>query len=97
MVPKKLQAVLWSVGTDKLDLHRDKEYIIHQILAYGRWEDVVWLFNTYSRDKVKQVFVHYPSKDYTPASLKFASNILLGIDQALDINKYDRSTPRIIG
>ena len=97
MVPKRLQAVLWSVSTDKLDTEKDKHYIIHQILAYGRWEDVIWLFNTYGRDKIKQIFVQHPSKDYTPSALKFSSNILLGIDQALDIDKYDRSTPRIIG
>ncbi len=97
MVPKRLQAVLWSVNTDKLDLQKDKEYIVHQILGYGRWEDIKWLFSTYGKNQVKEVFVRHPSKDYYPAGFKFVSKILLEMGEGLDFQKYDRFAPRIIG
>lgn len=89
--------MLWSVDTDKLDLGRDKEYIVHQILAYGRWEDIEWLFSTYGKEQVKEVFVKSPAKDYYPAGFKFVSKFLLGIGAGLDFSKYDRLTPRVIG
>ena len=97
MVPRNLQAVLWSMSVNKLDLERNKNYIIHQILAYGRWEDIEWLFGVYKKEQIKEVFVKQPAKDYSPAGLKFVSKILLEVDKNLDPNKYDRSTPRIIG
>ena len=97
MVPKRLQAVLWNVSTDKLEVQGDKEYIIHQVLAYGRWEDVKWLFDTYGMKQVKEVFISHSEKDYTPAGFKFVSKILLGIEENLDFGKYDRFAPRVIG
>ncbi len=97
MIPKDLQGVLWSCSVDKLDLNKDKEYIIHQILAYGSWENIIWLFDKYGKDKVKEVFINYPSKDYSPAGLKFVSKILLDVENKIDPQRYDRSTPRIIG
>lgn len=96
MVPKRLQAVLWSVGTDQLDLQRDKDYIVHQILAYGRWEDIKWLFKAYEKNKIKDVFVKHPSKDYYPAGFNFVSKILLGVGD-VNFQKYDRFAPRVIG
>ncbi len=97
MVPKTLQAVLWSVNTDMLDLERDKQYIIHQILAYGTWENIAWLLRTYGKTQVKEVFVKHPAKDYYPAGYKFVSQILLGVEDVLDFKKYDRFAPRVIG
>lgn len=96
MVPKRLQAVLWSVNTDKLDLQKDKEYIVHQILGYGRWEDIKWLFKIYGQSQIKDVFVNHPSKDYYPAGFNFVSKILLEVGD-VDFQKYDRFAPRIIG
>lgn len=97
MIPKSLQAVLWSRGIENLDLNKDKEYIIHQVLAYGRWEDLVWLFDKYGKNQVREVFINYPTKNYSPAGLKFVGKILLEVGDQIDSRKYDRSTPRITG
>ncbi len=97
MVPKVLQPILWSRDINRLDIKKDKEYIIHQVLAYGRWQDLVWLFKAYSKDEIAGVFVSQPAKDYRLPVLNFVKNFLLGIKQPLDFAKYDRNTPRLVG
>ena len=47
-----------------MDLERDRTYIIHQILKYGTFADIQWLFKTYSKKDVSQVFINKPSKSY---------------------------------
>ena len=97
-IPFNLQGILWSAQVNKLDLRRDKVYIIHQVLAYGAWEHLLWLFRTYSKAEVVKVFLGFPSKDYIPASLNFIKNILLGLKNVtLDETKYLKTAPRSIG
>ena len=51
-IPKKLQPVLWSADVSKLNWQKDKYYIIHQILIYGRMEEINCLFKNYSKKEV---------------------------------------------
>lgn len=95
--PKNLQAVLWSKDIANLDINRDKNYIVHQILAYGTWDHIKWLFAIYPIDKMRQVFQKYPEKDYTEKSFNFAKNILLEIQTDLDKKKYVKTFPRFTG
>ncbi len=95
MIPDILQATLWSVGVNKLDLKRDRDYIVHQILAYGTWSDIKWLFSTYRKSEIVESFVKHPAKNYLPASYHFVKDILLGLSsQSLDEKKYDTFVPR---
>lgn len=97
MIPANLQPILWSVGIDKLDLQKDKSYIIHQVLAYGTWEHLKWLFKTYPRDEIKKVFIERPAKDYVPASFNFIKNYVLDLDDKnINIENYVRTFPRHI-
>jgi hypothetical protein len=52
---KKLQSVLWSYNVEDLDLKKDKEYIIAQVLNYGTWEDLKLLYKLYSEKEIKKV------------------------------------------
>lgn len=54
-IPSKLQAVLWSYNIEKMDLKEDKKVIITQVLNYGDWEDLKWLFKVYSEKEIKEV------------------------------------------
>ena len=96
-IPKSLQGVLWSANISSLDIENDRNYIIHQILAYGTWDDLKWLFKTYSESVIKSVFVNYPSKDYKPQAFNFVTKVLLGIKQIPDQRRYVTTYPRIIG
>lgn len=98
MVPKRLQAVLWSAGTKHLDLVKDRHYIIHQILAYGSWEDIKWLYKSYDQETIKTEFTNHPEKDYRSATFNFVKNYLLRLEYLdIDQSKYDPNTHRIIG
>ncbi len=98
MVPKRLQAVLWSVKTKNLDIIRDEGYIVNQILSLGSLENLKWLFNEYGKDRIRQIFLTKPQKVYSPANLNFVRRFLLGLNSknAPDY-KYDQTIPRRIG
>lgn len=94
-IPKRLQAVLWSVDVNHLNKQRDKAYIIHQIFSYGRLEDILWVFNTYTKEEIKKTFTQRPYKDYWPSRFYFVKNYLLGLTQdTMDERLYVKNTPR---
>lgn len=80
IISKSLQGVLWSSPVDKLDIDKNKVYIIHQVLMYGDFSHIRWLFDTYSKKQVKDVFLKKPQKIYTKPSLNYISKFVLGID-----------------
>lgn len=94
MIPKSLQGILWSVNTDKIDILKDKIYIIHQILAYGTLDQIKWLFSTYDAATINETFINNHTKNYVPASFNFVKNILLKIPGDLNPKDYVRSFPR---
>lgn len=94
-VPQKLQGILWSVNVDQLDLEENSSYIVNQILSLGTLEELRWLFKTYGKDHLREVFVNQPAKIYSPSAFAFSKNILLDLEKrALPPNKYVQSLPR---
>jgi hypothetical protein len=88
-IPKRLQAILWSADIHSLDLDRNKNYIIHQILRFGTIADIKWLFTTYSKEEIYDVFLHQPSKNYARNNFYFVKNYILGLKKAhLDEDNY---------
>lgn len=89
IIPKLLQAVLWSADIKKLDIERDKGYIIHQILIYGTLDNLKWLFNTYSRQEVINVFLNVPYKNYPKPNFYFIKNFIANLrNMILEEDKY---------
>ncbi len=98
MVPTSLQGVLWSKRVQHLDLERDDQYIIHQILGYGSLDDISWLIKTYGLEKVKDVFVSKPLKIYSRSAFNFAVKMILDLPFGeLILEKYDQTTLRRAG
>lgn len=96
-IPKNLQGILWSADVSKLDITENKRYIIHQILAYGTWQHLKWLFKTYKNDEIKKVFIKYPAKDYTDKTFNFAQKIIFDMPPGMiDERYYVKTYPRII-
>jgi len=94
-IPKHLQGILWSADIEKLDLIRDKQYIIHQILCYGRWEHLRWLFSIYPKSEIVSVFLDNPYKDYSFPRLNFVKNHLLNLkDHHVNEYHYVKNIPR---
>ena len=92
-IPKRLQPVLWSKSVDKLTLEGNKDYIVHQVLMYGDLEDIRWLFDTYSRREVAEVFTKHPKKMYTPSAFNFIRDIVLGLGNSkFEEDRYVRTS-----
>lgn len=88
-IPHKLQPVLWSTNVDLLDSEKDKEYIIHQLLIYGTFEDLKWLFDTYTKKELINVFIHNPYKNYPRNVFYFVKNYILDCENSdLDEDNY---------
>lgn len=79
----------------KLDLEKDRPYIVNQVLSYGTLDEIRWLMKTYGKDTVKQVFLEQPIKVYTPSAFRF-SQLLLGVSGVM-ADRYDQTLPRRIG
>lgn len=94
-IPSFLQSTFWSVKIDELDLEKDKVYIINQTLAFGGVKELKWLFKTYPKDTVKNVFLEHPVKTYRAPTFNFVKNILFEIKKELPEEKYVVNTPRI--
>ena len=54
-IPPKMKWLFWSYDIKSLDLKEDKEYIISQVLNYGTWEDLKWLFKVYPEKEIKKI------------------------------------------
>lgn len=87
--PRNLQGILWSVDVDSLNLEKDKDYIINQVLLYGDLGELHWLFTTYGRKGVTDVFLKHPMKMYFKQPFHFIKNYLLPLAQTpLDEEDY---------
>ena len=88
-IPQEFQPILWSTNIKSLDLEKDKNYIIHQVLMYGDLKEIAWLLKVYSKEEVKRVFEEAPMKIYDFQSFNFVKNIILGLKrQHLPFKKY---------
>ena len=76
---KKLKKLFWSTDFKKLDIGKDKNYIIHQTLAFGTLEEIKLLFNIYSSKEIHKVFLKQPQPLYSPQGLNFIQNYILQI------------------
>lgn len=95
--PKQLQGILWSHDVNDLKIKEDKYYIVHQILRYGTMGELNWLFNTYSKSNIKDVFINQPAKIYSPSSFHFVRHYILPLsDVYLKPNSYVENIPRNI-
>ena len=98
LIPQKLQSVLWSRDIKKLDLKKDNLYIIHQILSFGRMEDLNWLLQAYTKAEIVKIFIEHPYKDYDRVRFNFIKNFFLDLKkQNLEEKQYVKNTPRYIG
>lgn len=88
-IPKKLQPILWSTNTENLDIERDRNYIIHQVLMYGTLEQIKWLFRIYGKKTVRQVFLKEAQNIYSPPALFFIKDIILNLKNTpIDQRRY---------
>ena len=58
MIPQFVQPFLWSYDIDALDISRNKKRIITNVLNFGTSEATNWLFNTYTKEDIKNCLIN---------------------------------------
>jgi hypothetical protein len=68
---------------------------IHQILMFGKLSEIQTLKKTLGSSKIREIFLRYPKKVYTAASLNFVKNFILRLSVPLDEQQYLKYAPRV--
>lgn len=56
-LPPSLGHLFKNYVLDSIDDVKHRKLIIETVLAYGNWEETMWLFRHYGRDTVGEVFL----------------------------------------
>ena len=76
MIPLFIQPFLWSYDVEKLDLLQDKKRIITNILNLGTVQATKWLFETYSKEDIKEALINPLSGELSKKSINFWGLVL---------------------
>lgn len=68
-------ACLWSYDLGRLDLGRDRETVITQVLNFGGLKEVQWLLRHYSRREIAHVIQRPNRGSWLPRVLHFWTSI----------------------
>jgi hypothetical protein len=72
--------LFWFLDASKLDPKKDKNLIIHQVLAYGSMDDLRKLFKIYGKKTIRKEFLKPKPGLYQPNILALVKS-LLGINR----------------
>lgn len=75
-LPPTVRACLWSYDTDKLDLSRDKQLVIVQVLNHGGIDAVKWLRQTYTTTELVDAVSRSARSEWSPKSLTYWGDVL---------------------
>ena len=68
--------LFWFLDAGKLDFKKDRNLIVHQVLAYGSLDDLRKLFKIYGKRAVRREFIKHKPGLYQPNILAFVQHIL---------------------
>ena len=72
-LPQLVKVALWSYDTSALDLSRDRERIITNVLNYGTLDATLWLKQTYTKTEIADVVAHAKPGEWSKRSLNLWS------------------------
>jgi hypothetical protein len=77
MLPKFVQPFIWFNDLKKIDLQKDKNRIILNVLNFGTKKATDWLFSYYTKSEIKKVIINYGAKgELSPKSLNYWELVL---------------------
>ncbi len=56
-LPDSFADLFRNYSFDKIDTEKHAELVIKTVLTRGSWEQVLWIFDYYGKEKIKQVFL----------------------------------------
>ena len=63
-MPQGLRRYFWDTKFEKLDIIKNKRYIISRLYCYGDLKAIKWIKETYSKEDIKEVAIK--SRDLKP-------------------------------
>ena len=75
MIPKYIQPFLWSYDAKRLDIKKNKQRIITNVLNLGSAKATSWLFKMYSKKDIKKAIADPMPGEWSEKSLNFWSLI----------------------
>jgi hypothetical protein len=77
MIPEAIKPFLWSNDLEKVDLRRDKNRIILNVLNLGTKAATDWLFGFYPKSEIVKTILEYGAKgELNDKSLNYWTLIL---------------------
>jgi len=52
------QTLFWDVDPNKIDPHKNAQYIIERVADFGRDNEVRWVWNFYDKSFLKKIITH---------------------------------------
>lgn len=74
-IPQSVRATLWSYDVDRMDVLRDKERIITNVLNYGTKDATDWLKEVYNDQDMIQVVKNPRPGEWNKKSLNFWATV----------------------
>jgi len=80
MIPRIIRPFLWFNDLKKMDVDKDKDRIILNVLEYGNPKSTKWIFKKYKKEDIVNAIIKYGAKgQLSPKSLNYWK-IMLDID-----------------
>jgi len=90
--PKWMQGVLWSVNVEKLDVDRNKSYVITQSLNHGNVKILEWIFKNFSKDEIVSEIINPMRGVWYPRVLNYWQKKL---EVKIPEEKYQKAIKRL--
>ena len=86
-LPELLKEYFWDVEFEKIDLHKQKVFILKRLLEYGNEKAVAWMWRNFKKAEIKDALSNY--RGYSQKSANFWA-VILKMDRK-DIKCLNRS------
>jgi hypothetical protein len=63
--------LLWDSSRARVDVVRDREYLLARVLEFGTMRDVRWLLKTYGASTIHDFFRHSAHPELSPRTIAF--------------------------
>lgn len=74
-LPQFLKKYFWDAPFEKLDLHKNREYVLKRILDHGDEKAVAWMYGNFEKSEIKKAL-----SDFRGYSQKSANYWALMLD-----------------
>ena len=73
-LPKFLKKYFWDVEPEKINLKKNKVYVLRRILNYGDGKAVAWMYNNFKKSEIKNILCGF--RGYSQKSANYWALIL---------------------